>query len=206
MKTVNRKIAFWRVIVPATGAAILAYVILAFVFGPDAIRGSTSPAYAFHGCRYDPNSIEPISYRFFSVGSDYETAFQEAEEEWDDTTAPGYFSEQPSSLDPEINVTDDALMDQWAAVVLIECVIPVGSTFGNYRGNEVELRFNTSEMDDLSVSDKILVAIHEIGHAYGLWHVSTGCRLMRQNLNVYNSCGSTMPTADDIAGVAAIYP
>ncbi len=37
---------------------------------PDVIAGpvsATDPQYTFHRCRYDPDSIWPITYRFFSV-------------------------------------------------------------------------------------------------------------------------------------------
>ena len=76
----------------------------------------------------------------------------------------------------------------------------------NGRGTKSSLQFNTRVMDNLSAADKELVAMHEIGHAYGLDHVSSGCRLMREYLNDYNSCGSNMPTSNDIAGVYQIYP
>lgn len=163
-------------------------------------------AYSVHGCRYALDSIDPISYRFFSVGSDYETAFKDAEEIWDNTAAPGYFEEHSISFDPEVNVVDNYRAANWAALTTGSCTITAGSSFGYYNGNEVEMDFNTRIMNGLSATDKKLVAMHEIGHAYGLWHVSTGCRPMRNNLNVYNSCGSTMPTADEITGVGAIYP
>ncbi len=208
----SKQIGFlWRVMVPGISSALLTFTFLTLIVGPVEIRGA-DPYYTFSGCRYDPDSIEPISYRFFSVGSDYETAFKEAEEEWDDTTAPGYFQEQSASFDPEINVTDDFLYDKWGARVDGHCDIypsspSIDSTLiGNYTGNEVELRFNTRTMASLSAADKKLVAMHEIGHAYGIDHVTSGCRLMREHTNDYNSCGTDMPSADDLAGVAALYP
>ena len=76
----------------------------------------------------------------------------------------------------------------------------------NYTGNEVEYQFNTRVMDSYTSQNKKLIAIHEIGHAYGLDHVSSGCRLMREVLEQFNSCGVAMPSADDVAGVNAIYP
>ncbi len=193
------------VILPAVGSALLTYMVLTFLIGPGTVH-SADPYFTFIGCRYDPDSIDPISYRFFSVGSAYETAFQDAEEEWDDTSAPGYFQEHSTSPDPEINVTDDYSSGAWGARVVGKCSIRAGDTFGEWSGNEVELQFNTRVMNNLSATDKELVAMHEIGHAYGLDHVSSGCRLMREELDDYNSCGSSMPTSNDIAGVHQIYP
>ncbi len=96
--------------------------------------------------------------------------------------------------------------DAWAGKVTGHCNIYAGSSFGNYTGNEVEYQFNTRVMDSYTSQNKKLVAIHGIGHAYGLDHVSSGCRLMRRKLERFNSCGVAMPSADDVAGVNAIYP
>ena len=46
------------------------------------------PEWTHHGCRYDPDSISPISYRFYAVDDRYETAFKAAEAKWDTTAAP----------------------------------------------------------------------------------------------------------------------
>ena len=200
-KFTGRKVLLRQVIFPALLSATLTFLVLALLLPMNSVS-----AYSVHGCRYAPDSIDPISYRFFSVGSDYETAFKDAEATWYKTSAPGYFKEHSTSFDPGINVVDNYRAAHWAALTTGRCTIPAGSSFGDYDGNEVELDFNTRVMNSLSVTDKKLVAMHEIGHAYGLWHVSTGCYLMRTNLNVYNSCGSTMPTADDVVGVSAIYP
>ena len=114
----------WQVVVPGISSALLTFAFLTLIVRPVEIRGA-DPYYTLAGCRYDPDSIEPISYRFFSVGSDYETAFKEAEEEWDDTTAPGYFQEQSASFDPEINVTDDYVAENWGGDESMGTVISI---------------------------------------------------------------------------------
>lgn len=216
MRAFRKTNHLWKAVVPAGSSALLTYMVLALIVHP-IINGDNNPQssadsrYTFTGCRYDPESIDPISYRFFSVGSDYETAFKEAEEEWDDTSAPGYFKEHSSSLDPGVNVTDDEYLDTWGGFVGNHCNIYASSPsiggirIGNHTGNEVELKFNTRVMDSLSATDKKFVAMHELGHAYGIDHVSSGCRLMRENLDDYNSCGTDIPSADDIDGVAELY-
>ena len=203
MRAYGRRFLFLRVIIPAVSTGVIAYLALTLLVSSAVAQNG---AYAFTGCRFDPDSIDPISYRFFSVGADYETAFKNAEKVWDRTTAPGYFSEHSYSFDPEINVTDDSLPYTWGGKLTGHCSIPAGSSFGNYTGDEVEIQFNTRVMDSYTGHNKKLVALHEIGHAYGLDHVYSGCRLMRLRLDEYNSCGVAMPSADDIAGVAAIYP
>ena len=190
-------------VLPALTAETVACAVLAFLTSTATAQSS---GYAFTGCRYDPDSIDPISYRFFGVGSEYQTAFRDAETVWDRTSASGYFSEHHTSLDPEINVTDSSLPYTWGGKVTGHCSKAAGATFGNYTGNEVELQFNTRVLDSYTSHNKKLVAMHEIGHAYGLDHVSSGCRLMRHRLDQYNSCGVAMPSADDVAGVNAIYP
>ena len=190
-------VIFWRTAVPAAASAILTLVLLVSVASP---VEAADPYYVHHGCWYNPNSMNPISYRFFSVHSDYETAFKDGEAEWDSTSAPGYFREQSWSVDPEINVTDGFYMAGWNAETTGSCP----STTGLWNGNEVGIDFNRTEMDDDSASAKEITAMHEIGHAYGLAHVSSGCRLMRDS-DIINTCGS-MPTSDDVDGVIARYP
>ena len=89
----------------------------------------------------------------------------------------------------------------WSALTTGGCDVPPGL----YYGNEVTIDFNRSNMDSNSAFEKKIAAMHELGHAYGLDHVSDGCRLMRDDLNVITTCG-TMPTSDDEDGVDARYP
>ncbi len=191
----------WRIIVPAMSSTLVTLVLLLTLTGQVSAAGdSDDSGYAFRGCKYDPDTIEPISYRFFSVGSIYETAFKEGEKAWDQTTVPGYFHEHSRSVDPEINVIDSRSSGQWDAMMTGQCPTDTGL----YEGNEVEIEFNTRKMAPLTAKQKKIVAMHELGHAYGLAHVPDGCRLMRQGAYKF-TCG-TMPSADDIAGVTALYP
>ena len=61
-------------------------------------------------------------------------------------------------------------------------------------------------MDGHGSVSKKNTAMHEIGHAYGLSHVSAGCRLMREDRITVNTCGLPLPTSDDVDGVIARYP
>ena len=155
---------------------------------------------AAQGCQYDDDSIDPISYRFFSVGSDYETAFEDAEEAWDDTAAPGYFSEQSWSLDPEVNVIDGAYSTAtWWGRVIYTC-----ASDGTFNGNEVELEFNTHILDDEGSHEKKVIGIHELGHAYGIDdYTGTSCHVMRNSESIF-TCG-TMPSDHDVDAVDELY-
>ena len=154
-------------------------------------------AWATHGCRYDPASISPISYRYFAVTQPYRTAFGTAQSDWDATTAPGWFDEQSTSLDPEVNVVDDHLSATWWAQASWSC-----TGGGLYGGNEVQIQFNERTMAGLSAFERHVVAEHEIGHAYGLDHVDN-CAVMKQG-DAKFTCGA-MPAADDVNGVHHVY-
>ena len=192
-------------VAPAVGSALLTLALLVILTGRSsvfAIPGGPqrSDPYRFQECHYDPDTINPIQYRFFSVGSAYERAFKQAEAAWDATSAPGYFEEHSTSWDPEINVTDEYRRDGSWAQTTVECII----TIGLYYGNEVQIEFNTRIMDGLTAHKKKIIAMHELGHAYGLDELYEGCRLMRQSYQIF-AC-LTAPTADDVAGVTALYP
>ena len=62
-------------------------------------------------CNYDTDSIDPITYRFYSINdSSIETGFNSAVVDWNLTAAPGWFSEASNSFDPEINVREGTIM------------------------------------------------------------------------------------------------
>ena len=189
----------WRVAVPAVLAAALTLAVLA-TFANTA--KAADPQWTHHGCRYDPDSISPISYRFYAVDDRYETAFKAAEAKWDTTAAPGHFQEQDWTDDPEIDVLDGFYAGSWNGIMRGSCP----SNTGLWTRDEVEIEFNRRLMDNHGSVSKKNTAMHEIGHAYGLSHVSAGCRLMREDRITINTCGLPMPTSDDVDGVTARYP
>ncbi len=180
-----------RMLLASVGSVILTLALLVLTAPP-------AGAYELLGGKYDDGSIDPISYRFFSVDSAYETAFKNAEAAWDATSAPGYFQEQSWSWDPEINVIDEYYVGSFHAQTLYTI-----TGDGTWDGNEVQIAFNTRTMGGLSAYEQQLTAEHEIGHAYGLDH-ETGCVIMHEN-SYYFTCGGTFPKADDVNGVHAIY-
>ncbi|MEI9907649.1 MAG: hypothetical protein WDO06_06980 [Actinomycetota bacterium] len=158
-------------------------------------------AYATSGCKYSSGSIDPISYRFFSVAeSSYVDATKYGANAWNATSTPGYFSEESLSLDPEVNVTDDA----YGANTFYAKIEATCTGGGVYSGNEVNFIWNTDEAPSRTTSQKQRIGTHELGHAYGLAHVSTLCRIMRADVGYMTDCTITTPAADDIDGANAV--
>ncbi len=187
---------FWRVAVPAVLAAALTLAMLITFASP---AEAADPYYVLGPCRYDPDLIAPITYRFYGVEDRYETAFKDGEAKWDSTSAPGYFVETSGSS-PEIRVYDRFVdMVDWNAMMMGSCP----SNTGLWNGNAVSITFNRQKMDGHGSVSKKNTAMHEIGHAYGLSHVSAGCRLMRRDRITVNTCGLSLPTSDDVDGVIA---
>lgn len=159
-------------------------------------------SFTLTGCHYDQNSISPITYRFYSVSSpSLIRATKHGATSWNNVAVPGYFSETTVLLDPEVNVTDDPYPNRNAyAWVGYAC-----DSDGTYSGNEVNLVWNSSLIHTRTGPQKDRISTHEFGHAYGLGHVSTGCRIMRYDIGYLTGCSMTTPQTDDINGVNAIY-
>ena len=75
---------------------------------------------------------------------------------------------------------------------------------GLWKSNEVKIDFNTTKMNTRSLNQRKTIAMHEIGHAYGLSHVNTYCRLMKQGAEKF-TCAS-MPRPADVDLVVQLYP
>jgi hypothetical protein len=157
-------------------------------------------AWLTHGCRYDPASISPVSWRFFSVSSRAEAGYIDAQGAWNAVGAPGFCREESSSPDPEINVLDDHLNDtNTIARTLWSC------SNGYYEGNETTVQYNTEVVGVKTLPELNVAGQHELGHVYGPAHVQ-GCRLMTATLEEISRCGIMRPTADDVNGVRKVYP
>lgn len=73
------------------------------------------------------------------------------------------------------------------------------------------MTFNWGTMSGLSATEKKIIAIHEMGHSYGLAHSSLGCGANRPVMRsdptwVLDNCGdANAPYPNDVAGVNAQY-
>lgn len=175
-------------------------VVLALVVtGTQVVTQGTAEAYLFSGCEYDNNSISPISYRYYSLWSSTKTAFTDGQARWDQSSSPGYFAEQWWSTDPEINVTDGVYGADYIALASWRC-----DADGTYEGNEMSIKFDTTKMSNLTAAQRRDIAIHELGHSYGLWDVTGSlCRVM-YDVKALSGCG-WFPASDDVNGVNAVY-
>lgn len=144
-----------------------------------------------------------LNYRYYGVTQSYRDAFNQAQYSWDTTSAPGTFYENSTDTDPHVEVRDfQYSWGDWARTTWTCGVV-------YWLNNEVYIDFNTGTMASLSAREKKIVAIHELGHAYGLAHEYYTCSYpgpatMRPGQGKF-ACAGDGPWYDDVLGVQTIY-
>lgn len=180
-------------------------MLLALGFAAGYLSSSTpADAYVLNGCKFAGTS-PAISYRRYSLTSSIETAFVGGQAAWDASSAPGYFYDTTSST-PNIPVYDAYYAGSWWAVASGGCD-PGG--FKTWYNDRVTIKFDQGDMASLAADEKEMVAIHELGHAYGLAHTNLTCSspgpaVMRQGSAKF-SCSGSAPWSNDVDGVHYIY-
>lgn len=169
------------------------------------VAAAPAEGFAFSGCKwggtFGDNSA--LKYRFSSVTTGWVTAFNQGQYAWDVKPVPGYFTETTSTTSMNILVRDYSMSADTWGLTTTPCS---GGTYSN----NVTVDFNSTA--SLAAGSMKLVVMHELGHSYGLAHVSNGCSdqrigpaIMQPDATVLNQCGGSPPYADDVNGVNARY-
>lgn len=167
----------------------------------------SADAWAANGCKYAGTS-PAITYGYSSLSTLWQNSFYSGQAAWDASSAPGYFTTTASPF-KNIWVRDYSSSQTWWGLATGGCDSGGGQI---WYGPLVNIYFNNRTADGLSTTERKLVAIHELGHAYGLAHSSLGCGVsfepvMRSDPTwVGDNCGHwNAPYSNDVYGVSIIY-
>ncbi|MBT9255834.1 matrixin family metalloprotease [Phycicoccus sp. MAQZ13P-2] len=159
-------------------------------------------------CGRFPASTEPIYYRFSAVSDLYQTVTYDGRERWNQKATDVKFRGSGSTYN--IFIEDDYYPNQFWAWVGPDAVNATcgGSTNGLWNNNQVRLRYNVATMSQIDNVDKYVVAAHELGHAAGMSHPTSGtCRtnasLMYQGTEKFTYCRT--PSVRDVDHLNAMY-
>ena len=176
-------------------------LVVSLCFATTVLVAAPASAYTFLCGKY-AGSNPTITYRFYDVTLYDQDRFNEAQNAWDATSAPGYFTPTTGS-DPMVEFRDDFYAWGAWAQTLYTC------TSGTWTGDEVEIQYNHRTTGGLGQRDDRMILEHELGHAYGLNHSGLTCAAPGPSVMVQGegkfACGGTPPWAEDVNGVTDRY-
>jgi hypothetical protein len=152
------------------------------------------------GCRYAGTNPTIDVRNNINSTSPYTAALSRGITRWNDSPAPGQFRFVTSGANVEAWQTYSS-RTEWAWTTV------TGGCPNGYYSQTQDLTFNTRTMDSFSDRQKWVVAVHELGHVYGLDHTASSCNrpsVMKQGEDKF-SCPGTPPWNDDLTGVNNIY-
>jgi hypothetical protein len=178
--------------------------VTAFVVGASlVVTPNSASAYTLIGCKFGETSV---TYEYYWVG-DYATPTANAIAAWNNkgSAVPGSITANTSASGAHIAFNRiSSSLDHWA-FMSSTC-----NSSGNWTNWDTYIEYNDVTMLTLTTGQRQRVIEHEIGHAYGLNHMPSGCgathAVMVQGTSKWAcSWTGTSPWTDDVNGVAHIY-
>lgn len=167
------------------------------------------PAQAFleWGCKYSGNNPTIRVAFLTSIPSGLQFQVRQAMADWNATSVPGAFTENIAYA-KRVDTSAASYADPRWAWVSGGCDAWAGGASKTWYGDQVDMVLNLSQIQGLNGQGKRIVTVHELGHAYGLWHVEMNCAqvpaVMDEGGEAFD-CPGTAPWPDDQSGVRWVY-